>query len=113
MIREWRVMDPRQPFVMLQILSDRTQCADHLALAALAFHQSLRAEAEAARLGSGKDLAQARKRQEIAADLKNSAQSELNAAVQGDLSLRERQSAERALLQRLAELLANPPAPRD
>jgi len=45
----------------------------------------------------------------VAANLKNSAEAEMNGAVQADANARERQTAQRALLQRLAELLANPP----
>jgi serine/threonine-protein kinase len=112
-VLEWRPLDPLQPFVMAQILVDKSSAQERLALAALAFHQSLRAEgdaswAEGSRPEPGKEDAKA-KQKRVAATLKNFAEAEMNGAVQADANAREKQVTQRALLQRLAELLANPP----
>ena len=112
-IQEWRLLDPVQPFVMVQILVDKNSAQERLALATLAFHQSLRAEGDAAwaegtKAEASKEDAKTRQKR-VAANLKNSAEAEMNGAVQADANARERQTAQRALLQRLAELLANPP----
>lgn len=107
MVRGWKDWNPKQPFVMVQILADKANSAERLSLAVLAFHQSLRAEALAGEAVREADKANEYKR--TAASLKSDAEGELNGAVQADPGVREKQVALRAVFQRIAELLANPP----
>jgi hypothetical protein len=73
----------------------------------LAFHQSLRAEALAGE--SAKEADKANEYRRTAVSLKSDADDELNGSVRIDPGVRERQVALRAMFQRIAELLANPP----
>lgn len=107
MVRAWKDWNPKQPFVMVQILADKATPPERLSLAILAFHQSLRAEALAGE--SARDADKANEYKRTAASLKSDAEGELNGAVQSDPGIREKQVALRAMFQRIAELLANPP----
>lgn len=107
LVRAWEDWNPKQPFVMVQLLSDKANADERLALAVLAFHQSLRAESLAGEVKDDADKANGYRR--TASDLKADAQTELNGAVQTDPGLRDKQAALRALFQNVAQLLANPP----
>jgi serine/threonine-protein kinase len=107
MLRVWKDWNPKQPFVMLQILADKASPSERLSLAVLAFHQSLRAEALAGE--SAKEADKANEYRRTAVSLKSDADDELNGSVRIDPGVRERQVALRAMFQRIAELLANPP----
>lgn len=107
MVRPWKDWNPKQPFVMVQLLADKANAGERLALAILAFHQSLRAESLADEARD--DVEKSGDYKRTAADLKNDAEAELNGAVQTDASMRGKQVALRNLFQRVAELLAHPP----
>ena len=109
--REWSTLAPTQPLETLKDLRQRDSAPEQLALAMMAFHLALKAEADLRK--AEVDPAKANNLQAsktTAKDLRNEVQVALNAAVQSDQNAREKQAAQRALLERISEILTPPPA---
>lgn len=102
-VREWSTISRTQHLETMKGVMDKDSSQEQLALAVMAFHRRIAAEFEARALIN--DSAKLDKVKTQIRDLKKAFEDSLNLAVQSDGAARDRQAAEKALLEKLAELV--------
>lgn len=105
--RDWETINPKQPYNMLQLLMDKANEQEQRALAMMAFHRAARSTHAASDKGLSKETAAGIRRK--AADFRTMTEDALRAAVQADPTSRGKVDEQRKLLDRIIQLLSEPP----
>ncbi|MCW8131923.1 MAG: hypothetical protein KIS92_16375, partial [Planctomycetota bacterium] len=107
MVREWSTINPSQHLETMKGVMDKDSAQEMLALAVMAFHHWLGAELEARTPGN--DAAKTEKARAQARALSAGVDEYMKAAVQADAAARDRQAAQKAVLDKIAEMVLTAP----